>query len=138
MSDRILVDTNIILDMAIQGRPEHAEAIELAHMIDDEKIKVYICALTLKDVYYVLTKHMGESDACTFVTAAMDTFAVCPVDLLTCRQAVESDETDFKDGIIRICAEREHVDYLISRDTSAFTHSHIKRVSAKEYVNLSV
>ena len=47
-----------------------------------------------------------------------------------------SDEPDFEDGIVRACAERWKADYIISRDEKAYANSHIKRVTAEEYLRI--
>lgn len=96
----------------------------------------FIAATTLKDAYFVLGKYAGESEAREFVLAALDAFSVIGVDDSLCRMAARSNEPDFEDGIIRACAEQEGVDFIISRDEKAFLKSSIKRLSARDYVDL--
>ena len=95
----------------------------------------YVSALSLKDVYYILTKYADEPAARAFILAVMDLFEVVPVDMGLCRIAAQSDEPDFEDGLIRACAEHADVDYIISRDERAFAKSPIKRFSPQEYLD---
>ncbi len=136
MSDRILIDTNIIIDMAVQGRPGHKAATRLAREVAAGHVEASICVTSLKDVYYVLTKHMGEVDARAFTRAAMDAFDLQAIDRSVCRQAIDSNEPDFEDGLVRTCAEQMGTDFIVSRDESAFSRSRIKRVDAAEYLEL--
>ena len=63
-------------------------------------------------------------------------FTVVAVDDSICRMAARSNKPVFEDGIVRACAERMRVDFIISRDEKAFLHSPIKRLSARDYVDL--
>ena len=95
-----------------------------------------IAALSLKDVYYVLTKYADEAAARQFIGALMELFEIVAVDSAICRRALESDEKDFEDGLVRACAEALPADFIISRDERAFARSSVKRLSAQEYVDL--
>ena len=66
------------------------------------------------------THLMGEKDARTYIKAVMDDFIICSVDYALCRQAADSDEPDFEDGLVRACAENARVDFIVTRDVTAF------------------
>lgn len=136
MSRKLLVDTNILLDAAMGERPGWAAATLLVDEIAYEDVIGYVCAGSLKDVYYILTKYADEIAAREFVVAVMDLFEVVAVDGALCRIAALSDEPDFEDGLIRACAEGVPVDFIISRDEGAFARSPIKRLSAQDYLDI--
>lgn len=136
MNRKLLLDTNILLDAAMSERPGRPFAMVLFDEMAFGKAKGYIGALSLKDVYYVLTKYAGEAAAREYVEAAMDAFEIVGVDDSICRIAVSSNEPDFEDGLVRACAENIPVDFIISRDEAAFLKSPIKRLSAQDYVDL--
>ena len=136
MNNRVLVDTNIILDAAMSERPGWPEATLLLDEIAYGATTGLIVATSLKDIYYVLTKYAGEPAARSFISSALDAFETVPVDELVCRSAAKSNEPDFEDGIVRACAENAHADFIISRNAAAFRRSKIKRVTAREYLDL--
>ncbi|WP_165046264.1 PIN domain-containing protein [Adlercreutzia sp. ZJ138] len=136
MSRKLLVDTNILLDAAMGERPGWAAATMLIDEITYEDVHGYVCAGSLKDVYYVLTKYADEKAAREFIVALMDLFEVVAIDYALCHIAATSDEPDFEDGLIRACAESVPVDFIISRDEKAFKRSPIKRLSAQDYLDL--
>ncbi len=133
MADNALFDTNVLLDCAIQGRPGHDDAVALLDEIIAGRLVPYACATSLKDVYYVLTKHMGERDARRYVAALLDAYRICPVDRQICQSAIQSDEPDFEDGVIRSCAENVPVDVILTRDASAFASSPVRAMSPRAY-----
>lgn len=136
MSRKLLVDTNVLLDAAMSEREGWAAAVLLMDEFAYGEATGYVSALSLKDVYYVLTKYAGEQQAREFVRAIIDLFEIIAVDGVACRIAAFPDEPDLEDGLIRACAESVPVDFIISRDKAAFTRSSIKRLSAKEYLDL--
>ena len=136
MNNRVLIDTNIILDAAMSERPGWAAATLLLDEIAYGETTGLVVATSLKDIYYVLAKYAGEPAARSFTAAALDALEVVAVDEAICRAAASSNEPDFEDGIVRACAESADVDFIISRDESAFRRSKIKRVTAQEYLDL--
>ena len=115
MSSKVLLDTNVMLDLAL-ARPEGFDAAAaIAEAVAYEEVVAYVCATSLKDLYYILSKAMGEKDARTYIKAVMDDFIICSVDYALCRQAADSDEPDFEDGLVRACAENARVDFIVTR-----------------------
>ena len=135
MNRKLLVDTNIFLDVAIDAREEHVPGLLLWDEFLYGEIEGYVAATSLKDVYYILGKYEGESRSRDFIEAILKIFQVVPVDALVCKTAIRSNEPDFEDGIVRECAESIPVDFIISRDKSAFGRSYIKCLTAQEYID---
>ena len=54
----------------------------------------------------------------------------------SCVPATTWDEPDFEDGCIRATAERAQVDFLITRDQSAYARSWVKTYSARDFLSL--
>ena len=135
MNRKLLVDTNIFLDVAIDAREEHVPGLLLWDEFLYGEIEGYVAATSLKDVYYILGKYEGESRSRDFIEAILKIFRVVPVDALVCKTAIRSNEPDFEDGIVRECAESIPVDFIISRDKSAFGRSYIKCLTAQEYLD---
>lgn len=135
MNRKLLVDTNIFLDVAIDAREEHVPGVLLWDEFLYGEIEGYVAATSLKDVYYILGKYEGESRSRDFIEAILKIFQVVPVDALVCKTAIRSNEPDFEDGIVRECAESIPVDFIISPDKSAFGRSYIKCLTAQEYLD---
>jgi predicted nucleic acid-binding protein len=136
MTTKLLLDTNILLDAAMSERPDWAYAVMLLQEFAYGRAEGFVAATSLKDVYYVLTKYSNEKEARKYILDAMELLNVISVDAATCQLAARSNEPDFEDGIVRACAENAQVDIIISRDEAAFKKSKVRRLSAKEYVDL--
>jgi len=132
----ILLDTNIIIDFFETQREFHEDASQLIDKALTAGHTLYVAATTCKDSYYILTYLRGETAARHCVQAIFTTMELLPVDNRTCYEGFNSAEADFKDGIIRSCAELNHMDYLITRDTKAFKDCSVKVLSPKGMVRL--
>jgi len=134
--DKVLIDTNILLDFFEAPRPEHQVAVAAVLAMAEKGVVTCLAATSLKDLYYVLCRHLDEPTARVAVKAVLETMTLLPVDDNCCRHALASSEPDFEDAIIRAAAEIAHVDYLISRDTHAFIGSTVPRVNARDILKM--
>ena len=50
---KVLFDTNIILDIALERKPFFDDALKLFELIDEGKITASITATTITDIYYI-------------------------------------------------------------------------------------
>lgn len=133
---RAFVDTNIILDAAMQRQPfaEAANAIFTAGM--DERIWVQVAATSLKDLYYIYSKQFGQAKAHGQVQNFMEFCTVCAIDFPVCQDALHSDEKDFEDALIMTSAAFEFSDFLITRDKDGFQGSEVRTITPEDFVRL--
>ncbi|MDO4807798.1 MAG: PIN domain-containing protein [Coriobacteriales bacterium] len=135
---RILFDTNALLDAVCPNRPEQQEVHRLLARCNGDGDMGIACGVSLKDVYYVMSRRFDEPTARKAVEWLCDLLVIGPVSAKECTEALLSNEPDFEDGLIRACAELNDVDFIISRDSKAFAGSPVRRVSAKEYLRCVV
>ncbi|MEE1296794.1 MAG: PIN domain-containing protein [Bifidobacterium sp.] len=132
---RILLDTNILLDYCDADRtPFHGECLDLLMSCVDMGIELCVFAGSLKDVYYVLRKKYGEPAARQATAVLLDRFEVLPLLVSTLRAAIDSDEPDFEDGLVRAAAESNGVSAIVSRDAAAFGMSMVPSYSPQEFM----
>lgn len=60
---KILLDTNIVLDVLMDRMPFSDSAVELFSKVEDGTIIGYLCGTTITTVYYLATKTLGASRA---------------------------------------------------------------------------
>ena len=131
---KLLLDTNLLLDLLVPDRPESESAAVLAKAIDEGRFEAAVSAGSLKDAYYVGCKYADERIVRGMIEAFMDAYSVMAVDDAVCRMAIRSRESDFEDGIISAIAETSGVDVIITRDASAFASSLVKSMSARAFL----
>lgn len=129
---RILLDTNVVIDWYDDTRAEHENARQLMDKCIDDDDELYVAATSCKDAYYVLSRIRGEVAARDCIQSIFVAMELLPVDNRTAYTGFHSNEPDFEDGIIRACAELNHMDYLITRDKGAFKDAKVRVLSPAE------
>lgn len=134
--DKVLLDTNILLDVMIPDRSESEYAAKVVCKAGEGSLDVIVSAGSLKDVYYIARKALDDSTTRSFIRGFIGLFKVVPIDEAVCLSALDSSEPDFEDGIVRVIAESEKVDFILTRDFDAYRDSRVKALTAKRYLEL--
>lgn len=57
---KVILDTNIILDIALERREFFEDATKVLVLINQRRIKSFVTATTITDIYYILKKSKGH------------------------------------------------------------------------------
>ena len=125
--NRLLFDTNVLLDAVVPGRPQSKEACRVLELCNGGGDLGFACSLSLKDVYYVLERYYDECTARRGVEALAGGTEECYLSL-------QGNEPDFEDGLVRACAELNDIDFILTRDDKAFGRSKVRRVTCAQYL----
>ena len=133
--DKAYLDTNFLVDALIEDRPQSKQAFEILARLGEGALLGFVMPSQLIDFYYICRK-CGMDDAARRKSIAllMDWCAVFYPNRETLEIALNSDEPDFEDGMIRAAAEQVGVDFIISRDAKAFANSPIPRIEPADFL----
>ena len=95
---KVMLDTNILLDYILPDRPESEYARLLMKDIAQQKHRGFVSVSSLKDLYYLAVKSIGEQAARDWVCIFMRLCDIEELDVEVCAIAAESDEPDLKMG----------------------------------------
>lgn len=131
---RILVDTNIVLDLLSKREEFYQEAQELFTLSDHSEVLLYVSALTIANTHYILAKHHKLDTARKILIKFKVLVEVLPMDDKILELALVSDFKDFEDAIQYHSALENEVDVIITRNKKDFKSSTIPVLTAKEYL----
>lgn len=134
---RLLFDTNVLLDVLVEGRPQSQEAWEVLRRCNGSGDMGLVTSGSLKDVYYVLGRGGRETAAREAIGLLVDLLIIAPVGAEECDLALHAGEPDFEDGLVRACAELNDVDFILTRDAKAFRRSRVRAVTCAEYLEIA-
>lgn len=112
----VLFDTNIFLDFFIDREPFSSEAEKLITMAGNGIFNGYVTANALTDIYFVSRKTLSAYDVKRSLGYIMELFQVIPVFGGDCKAAINSENPDFEDALMEVCAQRSKMDFIVSRD----------------------
>jgi predicted nucleic acid-binding protein len=132
--DKLLVDTNIVLDLLTQREEFYREAQELFTLADTGKVELYISSLTLANTYYLLSRQYKSVEARKILIRFKVLVKVLSMDDKVIELALASDFNDFEDAIQYYTAIENGLAIIITRNKKDFRHSSLPVFTAKEYL----
>jgi predicted nucleic acid-binding protein len=132
---KILIDTNIVLDFALQRQKFGENAKSLILYIAKNGIKSFVTASSITDIYYILRKAKGHTDAISFLKNFVKLTKVTGVDAKIIIEALNSAMKDFEDAVQTETAIYNNIDIIITRDKKDYKNSGLQVFSPTEYIN---
>jgi len=117
---KVLIDTNIILDIALNRKPFVEQATLLWRLTEQKEITACLSNTSITDIYYICRKHTGQEAARGFISDILDTFSLADIDEDGFREALNTDMTDFEDAVQYLISMRNNCDALITRNKVDF------------------
>lgn len=120
---RVLVDTNVVLDLLLERKPFAGPAVALFNQMERGRLEGYITATTVTNVFYIIQKAEGREVALHAVRRLLVGFRWCAVNRRTVETALRFDLKDFEDGVQLACATIYQLETIVTRDPSGFAGS---------------
>ena len=133
--DRLLVDTNIVIDLLAKREGFYSEAQELFTLADEKIISLYISALTLANTHYILSKYLDVDEVRKILIKFKTIVEVLPLEDKVLELALASDFNDFEDAIQYYTATDNGLEIIVIRNKKDFRKSKLPVLTAREYLN---
>jgi predicted nucleic acid-binding protein len=117
---RVLLDTNIIVDDALEREPFWEESEEVLLLAEQGQIEGFISASTFGDLYYIIRKPRGRNWTLTYLRQLATFCQVATVDQAVINMALTSNFKDFEDAIQYGVAVVHNLDAIITRNSGDF------------------
>ncbi|WP_298436723.1 PIN domain-containing protein [Geobacter sp.] len=113
---KVLIDTNVVLDIALNRKPFVEHAALLWRLAEQKEITACLSNTSITDVYYIINKHAGKEKARAFIADILDTFKLADIDDEGFREALDSGMNDFEDAVQYVICTRNGCDALATRN----------------------
>ncbi|XOF35075.1 MAG: type II toxin-antitoxin system VapC family toxin [Candidatus Electrothrix sp. YB6] len=113
---KVLVDTNVILDIALNREPFVEHAVRFFKEAQQHSIQLVMTATTITDLYYITSKAKGRETALSFIDDLLCFFDVASVDKEVIMRALQSDMSDFEDAVQAYSAQQKNISIIITRN----------------------
>jgi predicted nucleic acid-binding protein len=131
---KVLLDTNVILDVLLQRGPWLAEAAAVWQASREGRLECCLTASALTDVYYICRKLVGPEAARQVVRTCLDELTLLPVDRAALEHAFALPILDLEDALQVACAARDQLTALVTRDQGGFAGSTVPIWSPAELI----
>lgn len=133
---KILLDTNIVLDVLMDRMPFSDPAVELFSKVEDGTVIGYLCGTTITTVYYLASKTVGTARAQEEIRKLLTIFEVAPVNRPVLESVLAAEFNDFEDAVIHEAACHVGADAIVTRNQKDFRKSRIAVYSSEELAKI--
>ncbi|NCD34896.1 MAG: PIN domain-containing protein [Spartobacteria bacterium] len=132
---RVLVDTNVVLDVLLDRRPFVEAASSIFALVEKSIIEGVLCATTITTVDYLLGRALAPNQARDALQSLLNLFEIAPVNRPVLEQALRSEITDFEDAVLEQASRLVAVDAITTRNLKDFRKSTVTILEPSELLS---
>jgi len=136
MIKKVFIDTDIVLDVALAREPFFSASKRVLAMAENNIIIGNISSNCIANIYYILRKTGGDSNARKFISNLVKYIAVITIDHQNVLEALKSKFSDFEDALQHYSAIENQCEYIITRNIEDYKNSRIKVVLPEEFIKM--
>lgn len=132
---RIMLDTNIVLDVLLDRTPFAQAATEIFGLVEQSKIEGYLCATTITTIDYLLSQALPRKESRETIRKLLEMFEIAPVNRPVIEEAYRSKIVDFEDAVLEQAGRLAGADAIVTRNTRDYQHSTLKALGPDELLS---
>ena len=137
MVNRILIDTNVLLDYVLTREPFYEDAKNIVIVCADGKIKGCIAAHSISNMFFILRKDYNAEERREILVNLCSLFDVEGIDKAKLMAGLQNENfSDFEDCLQMECAKAYGAEYIVTRNVGDYKSSEIKAIMPKDYLRL--
>ena len=134
---RVLIDTNVILDVLLKRSPSYEAAIEVLKLSVREDIQEFVSASAITDIYYIAYKNMRDKAVVReLLKKLLLIVSVAGVSEEEIQKALELGWKDFEDSVQYSVALLNEMNGLITRNVKDYSSSEIQVWEPNQFLEL--
>lgn len=137
MVNKILIDTNILLDYLLEREPFFEDAKSIMVLCADGKVKGCIAAHSVPNMFFILRKDFNAKERREVLSNLCSIFDVEGIDKTKLLSGLANEDfSDFEDCLQMECAKSYGASYIVTRNVADYSTSEIKAIMPKDYLGL--
>ncbi len=135
MSDKLFLDTNVVIDLLGEREPYYDAAARIATLADLGKVQLVISALSYSTSFYILSKYEDKEQAKEKIRKLRVISQTADLTDEIIDKGLLSKFSDCEDALQYQSAIKADCTILITRNSKDFKESQIPVLSPDEYLN---
>lgn len=137
MANKILVDTNVLLDYLLEREPYFEDAKEVILSCIDGNVKGCIAAHSISNIFFILRKDYSAKERREVLSNLYRIFDVEGIDKAKLLAGLANEDfSDFEDCLQMECAKSYGAEYIVTRNVSDYDTSVVGAIMPKDYLKL--
>ena len=127
---KIVIDTCVILDVFANRESFKNDSFNVLKLCIEGKLSGCVSSNSISDIYYILHKYNhNKKKSLEDIKKLLEIIDVIDVTKEDIINATESNINDFEDAILEECAKRNHINTIVTRNTTDFQNSSLNILS---------
>ena len=124
---KLLIDTNVVLDVLLRREPFFRTAAEVLNLTQRDEVWVYVSASAITDIYYIANKQMKDRDAVRdLLKRLLMIVSVAAVSEREIQNALNLAWGDFEDSVQYSVALLNEMDGIVTRNPSDYQEANMR------------
>ena len=124
---KLLIDTNVVLDVLLRREPFFRTAAEVLNLTQRDEVREYVSASAITDIYYIANKQMKDRDAVRdLLKRLLMIVSVAAVSEWEIQNALNLAWGDFEDSVQYSVALLNEMDGIVTRNPSDYQEANIR------------
>ena len=134
---RVLVDTNVILDVILQREPFNKYSEQILRACQQELLQGAITTQSIADIFYILRKDFTSMERRKILLGLCEIFYVSAIDKEKIVTALKNESfEDLEDCLQAEAAVLFGADYVLTRNVKHFATSPVPAITPKDFCDL--
>jgi predicted nucleic acid-binding protein len=117
---KILIDTNVIVDVALEREPYLVDSEQVLLFVEQDEVEGYISASTFSDLYYIIRRQKSREWTFDFLSRLLTYCEIATVNEAAIRMALTANFRDLEDAIQYATAMVNELEAIVTRNPQDF------------------
>ena len=137
---RILVDTNVFIDLLLKREPFYNDGVEFIKKCRRERHEIYVNSMQFRDIEYIIRKSVDDKKTYDMLINGVYGIVnkVIPLTADDAINAIYEPGKDFEDTLLANSAESAGLQVIVSSNAKDFYPTGIRAFTLKEFNALQV
>lgn len=137
MTSKIFIDSDVVIDFFTDREPHVNPASELFDLNEKGEVELYLSAVSINNIYYIIRKFLGHKQALTIIEDLTEMTEVIGTTKKEIIQALKNDFKDFEDSIQYSSALTiKGIKAIITRNVKDYKTSEIAVMTPLHYLKM--
>ena len=129
---KLLVDTNVVLDILLERVPFVDSSSAIMGNIENKTISGLLCATTVTTIHYLANKTIGKTKGTAAIKKLLHIYQIAPVNHQTLLLALNTGFKDYEDSVLHSAAIHAGADAIVTRNIKDFIAAEIPVFTPEE------
>lgn len=137
MEYKLFVDSDVVIDFFTDREPHASPASELFELNEQGKVKIYLSAISINNIYYIVRRFLGHKKTIEVVETLTEMTEIIGTTKKEIVQALKNNFKDFEDSVQYSSALTiKEIDAIITRNIKDYKKSSIAVMTPLNFLKM--